>query len=247
MSLQTIYNKQPLVHCITNYVVANFTANGLLAVGASPVMADAIEEVEEMTAQANALLLNLGTLNDRTIQSMKCAGQSANTHQIPVVLDPVGAGATALRSETSKQLLELLTIRLIRCNAGELAAIAGVQWAAKGVDRGDGEINIAQIAMQLANNYQCMVIVTGELDVITDGDKLETIAGGHEKVTKMTGSGCLLSALCAAVLGSSSEPFEDLMTLLSEYKQASANAYASMGTFHMNFLNELERLAEGKQ
>lgn len=247
MSLQIINKKQPLVHCITNYVVANFTANGLLAIGASPVMADAIEEVEEMASKASALLLNIGTLNERTIQSMKLAGQSANAHQVPIVLDPVGAGATAFRYETIKQLLKLLKISLIRCNIGELAAIAGVNWSAKGVDSGEGEIEVGETAKQLANDYQCIVIVTGQQDVITDGKRLEYITGGNVLVTKMTGSGCLLSAICAAMLGSSSQPFDDLKTLLDEYKQASANSSASMGTFHMNFLNELEIFSEGRQ
>ncbi|MGN7476829.1 hydroxyethylthiazole kinase [Solibacillus silvestris] len=247
MSLQKINKKQPLVHCITNYVVANFTANGLLAVGASPVMADAIEEAAEMASKANALLLNMGTLNDRAIQSMKLAGQSANAHQIPVVLDPVGAGATVFRYETAKQLLELLTISIIRCNVGEMAAIAGADWESKGVDSGEGEIDVAETAMQLANKYQCIVVVTGKQDVITDGKRLEYVDGGHVKVTKMTGSGCLLSALCAAVLACGAKPFEDLVLLLNEYKKASANSYASIGTFHTNFLNELESTAGGNQ
>ena len=247
MSLQAINKNQPLVHCITNYVVANFTANGLLAVGASPVMADAIEEAGEMAAQSNALLLNMGTLNERTVASMKQAGLSANKHHTPIVLDPVGVGATKFRVETARQLLDLLKIDVIRCNMGEMAALAGADWTSKGVDSGKGDIDVAATAKQLANNYQSIVIVTGEQDVITDGERIEFVTGGHEKVTKMTGSGCLLSALCAAVLANSKEPFNDLQTLLNEYKQASANSVAAIGTFHTNFLNELENLAEGRR
>ena len=247
MSLQAIHKKQPLVHCITNYVVANLTANGLLAVGASPVMADAVEEAGEMAAQSNALLLNMGTLNERTIASMKQAGLSANKHDTPVVLDPVGVGATKFRVETARQLLDILKVDVIRCNIGEIAALAGVNWASKGVDSGEGDIDVAATAKRLANDYQCIVIVTGKQDVITDGERLEVVTGGHEKVTKMTGSGCLLSALCAAVLASNNEPFEDLLKLLNEYKQASANSVAAIGTFHTNFLNELENIAEGRQ
>ncbi|MCM3720628.1 hydroxyethylthiazole kinase [Solibacillus isronensis] len=247
MSLQVIHKNQPLVHCITNYVVANFTANGLLAVGASPVMADAIEEVGEMAAQANALLLNMGTLNERTIESMKKAGLSANMHNTPLVFDPVGVGATKFRAETAQQLLDLLKINVIRCNIGEMAALAGVNWASKGVDSGKGDIDVAVTAKKLANNYQCIVIVTGEQDVITDGIRVEFVEGGHEKVTKMTGSGCLLSAFCAAVLANSKEPFDDLLTLLNEYKQVSANSVAAIGNFHTNFLNQLENLAEGRK
>lgn len=244
MSLQKINVKKPLVHCITNYVVANFTANGLLAVGASPVMADAVEEVAEMALISDALLLNIGTLNDRTIKSMIIAGQSAYTKNIPIVFDPVGAGATSFRIKTTLYMLQQLNISLIRCNVGELAAIADVYWEAKGVDSGEGELDVAETAMQVANKYNCLVIVTGEQDVITDGNRIEWIAGGHEKVTKITGSGCLLSALCAAVLASSEHPFEDLANLLRDYKQASLNAHAAVGSFQVNFLDQLEYLAE---
>lgn len=202
---------------------------------------------EKWYAQSSALLLNLGTLNERTVASMKEAGFSANKHHTPVVLDPVGVGATKFRIETARQLLYLLKIDVIRCNIGELAALAGADWTSKGVDSGNGHIDVAATAKQLANHYQSIVIVTGEQDVITDGERVEFVTGGHEKVTKMTGSGCLLSAFCAAVLANSKEPFNDLQTLLNEYKQASANSVAAIGTFHTNFLNELELLAEGRR
>ncbi|RKJ37487.1 hydroxyethylthiazole kinase [Butyricicoccus sp. 1XD8-22] len=245
MSLQKINGKKPLVHCITNYVVSNFTANGLLAIGASPVMADAIEEVKEMASIADSLLLNIGTLNERTIASMLAAGQSANEHHVPIVLDPVGAGATEFRTRTTLALLEQLKVSLIRCNIGELAAIAGVNWQSKGVDSGSGELDVVQTAKTIASKYNCLVIVTGETDVLTDGVQVELITGGHEKITKVTGSGCLLSAICAAMLASSNEPFTDLANLLREYKQVSELAYGPIGTLHENLLNHLERFAEG--
>lgn len=244
MSLRKINEKKPLVHCITNYVVANFTANGLLAIGASPVMADAIQEVAEMASKADALLLNIGTLNEQTIASMKAAGQSANEHHVPIVLDPVGAGATQFRNRTTQDLLQQLKVSLIRCNIGELAAIAGVSWHSKGVDSGSGKLDVVQTSKTVAKNYNCMVIVTGETDVLTDGDQVALISGGHEKITKVTGSGCLLSALCAAMLASSTEPFTDLANLLREYKKVSERAYGQIGTLHENVLNHLERLAE---
>ena len=247
MSLQKIHKAKPLVHCITNYVVTNFTANGLLTVGASPVMADAIEEVAEMASKADALCLNIGTLNERTIQSMLAAGQSAHEHGIPIVLDPVGAGSTSFRTQITLTLLQQLQVSLIRCNIGELAAIAGVNWQAKGVDSGSGELDVVQTAQMIANTYNCFVVVTGAEDVLTDGQTVEVITGGHEKITKVTGSGCLLSALCAAMLASSSEPLLDLKNLLREYKQIGSSAFAQMGTFHENFFNYLEQFAEGRQ
>jgi len=245
MSLQKINLQNPLVHCITNYVVANFTANGLLAAGASPVMADAVEEAAEMASIASALLINIGTLNDRTIKSMHIAGKAANLKGIPVVFDPVGAGATNFRLQTTMDILQQLKIDLIRCNVGELAAIAGVSWQAKGVDSGVGEIDVAKTALQIANKYNCLVIVTGEQDIITDGDRVERISGGHEKITKITGGGCLLSALCAATLASCEHRFEGLVSLLRDYKQASLNSYSMIGTFQINLLNQLEYLAGG--
>lgn len=247
MSLQKINEKQPLVHCLTNYVAANLTANGLLAVGASPIMADALEEAADMARQSNALLLNLGTLNERTNEAMLAAGISANQEQIPVVLDPVGAGATAYRTKTALRLLERIDCRLIRCNQGELAAISAVEWHSKGVDSGSGQASIEELARTVAKKYTCFVIVTGETDILTDGQQFMKITGGNSKITQITGTGCLLSALCAALLGSSDEPFTDLAQLLKEYKQLAEQALASVGTMQANLLDELEKKAGESQ
>lgn len=243
MSLQKINEKQPLVHCITNYVVANFTANGLLAIGASPIMADALEEVADVTRQSDALLLNLGTLNKRTVESMVEAGKQANQSNIPVVLDPVGAGATAYRTKTTLSLLQQIQCCLIRCNYGELAAISGVEWHSKGVDSGHGHAAIEELALTTAKKYRCLVIATGEEDLLTDGKQLIKIAGGHGKITKITGTGCLLSALCAALLGSTETSLGDLSQLLKDYKKIAERAVAPVGAMQLNLLNELEKKA----
>ena len=200
MSISDIRLKSPLVHCITNYVVANFTANGLLAIGASPVMADEASEVEEMVSIANALLINLGTVNTRTKESMFLAGKKANALNIPVVLDPVGVGATTFQLQLARDILEVVDISLIRCNIGELAAIAGVDWQAKGVDGGSGEMNLETVAVDVAKKHNCLVIVTGKSDLLTDGNKIIRITGGHKRMTEVTGTGCLLSAICSAAL-----------------------------------------------
>ncbi|MER1985959.1 MAG: hydroxyethylthiazole kinase [Solibacillus sp.] len=244
MSLQQITKRKPLVHCITNYVVANFTANGLLAVGASPVMADAKEEAVQMASIADALLLNIGTLNTETVVAMKLAGAAANAKGIPVVLDPVGVGATGYRLQTAKQLLEELDVQLIRCNAGELAALAGVAWQAKGVDCGEGQLPVAEAAKALANNYACLVIVTGEVDCVTDGEQVAYVAGGNARITQITGTGCLLSALCAAVLSASEDAFRSLTALLQEYKDIAARTVGPVGSYQTALLNALEQVAE---
>lgn len=244
MSLQQITKRKPLVYCITNYVVANFTANGLLAVGASPVMADAKEEAVQMASIADALLLNIGTLNAETIAAMKLAGAAANARGIPVVVDPVGVGATEFRLQTAEQLLAELDVQLIRCNAGELAALTGVAWQAKGVDCGEGQLPVAEVAKALAKNYACLVIVTGEVDCVTDGEQVAYVTGGTARITQITGTGCLLSALCAAVLSTSEDAFHSLTALLQEYKDIAARTVGPVGSYQIALLNALEQVAE---
>ncbi len=249
MTLHNIRLRQPLVHCITNYVVANFTANGLLAIGASPVMADEISEVEEMVTIADALLINIGTLNTRTLESMLVAGKKANERNIPVVLDPVGVGATSFRKEAVQKLLEEVKFTVIRCNEGELAAIAGVHWQARGVDSGVGELNTATVAKEMARKWETMVIVTGANDIITNGNEIEQVTGGDERMTKITGSGCLLSAICSAALTVEGNSLQNLKQVLQQYKQIALDCCEAdyMGSFQVNVMDGLDRYARGEQ
>jgi len=247
MPIKQIRNKKPLVHCMTNYVVANFTANGLLAIGASPVMADEVTEVEEMVAISNALLINIGTINTRTKEAMLIAGKKANELGIPVVLDPVGVGATSFRRQVIKELLENVRFNLLRCNAGELATISGVSWQAKGVDSGEGEMDVAVVAKHVAGKWNCIVVVTGASDYITDGENEFWITGGHERMTEVTGTGCLLSAICAAVLALKGEALLNLRDVLQVYKKVSEKAAQSpfIGSFQIEVLNSLHQLSRG--
>ncbi|WP_062106234.1 hydroxyethylthiazole kinase [Bacillus niameyensis] len=241
--LKKLRSENPLVHCITNIVVANFQANGLLALGASPIMADAIEEVAEMSAISSCTVLNIGTLRRDTVTAMLLAGKSANEQGVPVVLDPVGAGATVFRKETVSKILKEINISLIRCNAGELAAIAGIEWSARGVDAGEGQADISTIAKEMAQKLGCLIAVTGEIDILTDGTRLLEISGGHSLMSKVTGSGCLLSAVAGAFLAiSNKNDFEAVAEALSFYKKAgeSASENASApGQFAVHFLDEL--------
>ena len=245
--LAKINQAAPLVHCITNYVVANFTANGLLAIGASPVMADEVEEVADMVSIAGALLLNIGTVNTSTAGAMLAAGSKANECGVPVVLDPVGVGATPFRKNVVAKILDEVKIDVLRCNEGELASIYGVAWASRGVDSGAGEMDTIQAAKEVARKYQCIVVVTGEVDLVTDGEDIIQIAGGNIYATCITGTGCLLSAICAAVLACSEQPMQDLASTLKQYKEASAKSGQDLGTFQAEFINALQRLAEGWQ
>lgn len=248
MSLYRIRKKSPLIHCITNSVVTNFTANGLLAIGASPVMSDEPLDVEDMVSIANGLLINIGTLNKHSVEAMFLAGKKANGLDIPVVLDPVGAGATKYRKEVTDNLLKEIRFQLIRCNAGELAAIAGVEWQAKGVDSGEGEMDILQVAMEVAKGYQTIVAVSGKDDIVTDGNTHYIVSGGHELMTQVTGTGCLLSAICAAAFSLEGKPLENVRDVLADYKKVAerASKEKNLGSFQVEVLNALHQISRGE-
>lgn len=190
----------PIVHCITNYVVANFVANGLVAIGASPIMGDEEREVEDLVQLADALSLNLGTVSERTVRSMKLAGEAAVKKGIPRVLDPVGTGASAYRLEAANAVIASARPTLIRCNAGEAAALLGVEWQGRGVDAGTGEADGASLAKALASKYATTVVISGGVDYISDGKTVLTNLTGHPDMTRVVGTGCLLSSLLAAWL-----------------------------------------------
>ncbi len=249
MSLSNIYKKKPLVHCITNTVAANFTANGLLAIGASPIMADEALEAEEMVRIADALLLNIGTLHETTARTMLIAGKAANEKGIPVVLDPVAVSASLYRQQIAKEILGQIRIACIRCNVGELAVIAGIPWESRGVDSGEGQIDIIETAKLVANTYNTLVFVTGSTDIVTNGKETFQIQGGNERITHVTATGCLLSAICAAGLASNDRKVETLQDISSNYKRAAelAGEQHYIGSFQISLLNALERLAQGEK
>lgn len=242
MSLKKIRESKPLVHCITNYVVANFTANGLLAIGASPIMADEVQEMKDMASIVDALLINIGTVNEIKSKAMKVAGQSANERGIPVVLDPVGVGASQFRMHVIQELLDTVKFDCIRCNAGELAAIAGIQWNGKGVDSGSGEMDVESVAVEVAKRYSCLVVVTGSTDIITDGQQVKYVHGGDERMTEVTGTGCLLSAICTAALSSTDNRLSTLQQVLQDYKSVAtmASKEKGIGSFGVGVLNALQ-------
>src|SRR5947209_6178555 len=198
--LGRIREQRPLVHHITNMVVMNDTANITLAIGAAPVMAHALEEVEEMVKLAGALVLNIGTLTPEQIEAMVRAGKRANALGIPIVLDPVGVGATSLRTQSALRLLRELDITVIRGNASEVGTLVGVAAETRGVDSislaGDREV----VARRAASEFGCTVAITGATDVITDGERLARVDNGHPLLADITGSGCMATTLVAAFL-----------------------------------------------
>ncbi|AHM67597.1 hydroxyethylthiazole kinase [Paenibacillus polymyxa SQR-21] len=249
--LTKVQNSNPLVHNITNVVVTNFTANGLYALGASPVMAYAPEEVADMAKIAGAVVLNIGTLNRELVDAMILAGQSANAHGVPVLLDPVGAGATSFRTESALRILNEVNISLVRGNAAEVAHLIGEAREIKGVDAGDSaDSSNVDLAVRAAQTLHTMVVITGKEDVITDGVEVRLISGGDALLTKVTGTGCLLTS----VLGAFAAVEPNLLLAgtagLAFYGAAASRAAAHTaklgpGSFQIAFLDELAKLHTG--
>ncbi len=252
-NIQQLRQRAPLVHNITNFVVMNLTANALLACGASPVMAHARQEVEEMVGLAGALVLNIGTLTPEWVQSMLAAGQRANRLGLPIVLDPVGAGATSLRTESARMLARDLRLSLVRGNASEVLAMAGLGEGAKGVDSRHGVEEAAQAAGQLAQALATPVAITGPVDLITDGSTTYRVANGHALMGRVTGMGCTASALIGAFLAVEPDPLAAAACALSYLGQAGEEAAAQArgpASFMMALLDALyylepERLEQG--
>lgn len=198
--LQEIRHNQPLIHSMTNMVTIHDMANALIAIGASPMMAVEIKEVGEIQSFSKALILNTGTLTEDKVEAMLVAGRQANENNLPLVLDPVGAGATRFRSDAVHHLLAELDVTLIKGNAGEIAHLAGVDWQSKGVDAGQGSADLNEMTQRLAQEYTCLVGLTGEVDVISNGQDIIHVKNGHPLMSQMTGSGDMLGHVCAAFL-----------------------------------------------
>lgn len=197
-ALVRIRTTKPLIHHITNLVVMNDTANVTLHVGGLPVMAHDVEEVAEMVTHAGALVLNVGTLSPDWVESMLVAGRQANELGIPIVLDPVGAGATQLRTSTNLKLLRSLNIAIVRGNGGEIGALSGVGGEVRGVESVAAPENPLTAARTLAQTYRTVVALTGARDIITDGERSFVVNNGHIWLTTLTGTGCMATTMVAA-------------------------------------------------
>jgi len=204
--LQKVRDNAPLVHNITNFVVMNNTANALLAIGASPVMAHAVEEVAEMTALASALVINIGTLSREWVSAMDMAMTAAKIKGIPIVFDPVGAGATAFRTRTCLNLIESTAPTVIRGNASEIMALAGSSVQTKGVDSAAAGSDAEGAAYALAEKFGCVVVVSGPVDLITDGNQEYRVRNGHPLMPKVTGLGCTATAIVGAFCAVNNNP-----------------------------------------
>ena len=232
--LEQVRKQTPLIHHITNYVTVNDCANITLEIGASPVMADAFEEAADIASIAQAVVLNMGTLNERTVPSMIAAGKAANEREIPVVFDPVGAGASALRNETALMMLEEVQLATLRGNVSEIRFLAGLSSKTKGVDAADADTfsleETQNLARELAAELYCVVAITGAVDVVSDGNRVLTIENGVSQLSSLTGTGCMCTSLIGSLCGAApTTPLEATATALLAMGIAGELAFEETG------------------
>lgn len=240
--LNDIRTKPPLIVCITNDVVKNFTANGLIAMGASPIMSGEKSEAPALMKAAEGLLINIGTADEGKKPLMAEMVKEANKNDVPVILDPVGYAASAFRKNLVDDLIAQHDISLIKGNKSEIMALAGMENTSRGVDSTEtsDSLEIAEAAFQKLN---IPVVVTGEADaIITESDK-STLHNGHEMLGKITGSGCLLGGVILAFLARGSNASDAVSDAVSYYnlcaESAVENNAEGPGTFHANFIDAL--------
>ncbi|GLB53252.1 hydroxyethylthiazole kinase [Neptunitalea chrysea] len=245
-NLVQLKEKAPLVHNITNYVVMNTTANALLAIGASPVMAHAAEEMADMVSIASALVLNIGTLDNQWIEGMLEAGKAAKKKGIPIILDPVGAGATPLRTKTCWKIIENCSPTVIRGNSSEIMALINEGIKTKGVDSTMSTEDALTAAKALALQINATVVISGETDYITDGVNTHSIKNGHPLMPKVTGLGCTASALCGAFCATNQNTIEactSAMAIMGIAGEIAARSSNGPGTLQLHFLDILYNLS----
>lgn len=244
--LELIRQKGPLVHSITNYVVMNSTANALLALGASPIMAHAMEEMNEMVAISNALVINIGTLDAPWIKSMHEAAKAAKAKGIPVVLDPVGSGASKLRTETCREFLKQGYPTIVRGNGSEIQSLVSDLAQTKGVDSTLHSDAATEAGKLLSQKYNCAVSISGEVDVNIMGDQIVHIKNGHPLMTKVTGMGCTSTTFVAAfnaVNNNALMASAHAMAVMGIAGEITFKKSAGPGTFQANFLDTVFNLS----
>ncbi|WP_339726087.1 hydroxyethylthiazole kinase [Maribacter stanieri] len=238
--LNQIRTKSPLVHNITNYVVMNNTANALLAVGASPVMAHAIEEVEDIVTISSSLVINMGTLSEKWVESMLLAAEQAKKTNTPFVFDPVGVGASAYRTEVAQMIMKAATPNVIRGNASEIMALAKLTNSTKGVDSTMDTQDAIEGATLLAKKYNNTVVVSGETDYIITGDTVSKIENGNPMMAKITGMGCTATAMVGACLGVEENAHlaaTAAMAIMGVAGDLANEKSSGPGSFQMNFID----------
>lgn len=245
--ISAIRGQSPVIHNITNYVVMNSTANALLALGASPVMAHAENEVKDMVGIASALVINIGTLSDPWIRAMFKAALKASEKGIPIVLDPVGAGATPYRTQMARELIEAVPPTIIRGNASEILAVISDEGKTKGVDSSAASDQALEAAWALNQSSGSVVCISGETDYIVGNGRVTKIRNGHPLMTRVTGLGCTATALCgafAAVEKDYASATVQAMAVMGIAGELAAQKAAGPGSMQVLFLDALYSLSE---
>ena len=248
-NIANVREKKPLIHNITNFVVMNYTANALLAMGASPVMAHAQNEVENMVSFAGALVLNIGTLTDDWIASMIKAGKRASKQKTPIILDPVGSGATPLRTSSAKKIIKEANISVIRGNASEILSLRHEDSKTKGVDSIHSVDEAAETAKILAEELQTTLAITGPVDLITDGNRVIRVSNGHPLMGYVTGTGCTATVTIGAFLAVDEDPLSATATALAFFGLAgevAGETAKAPGTFMIHMLDALYTITPDK-
>jgi hydroxyethylthiazole kinase len=241
-NLKLLKKRNPLVHNITNVVVTNVTANALLAIGASPIMAYAKEEMEDIISISDALVLNIGTLTKDIIDVMLLAGKYANIKNIPVVFDPVGAGASSLRNDASKEIISNIKLAIIRGNESEIANIYGIKIETKGVESRAHIEDKTGLAKELALRVSSAVCISGKEDIISDGSVVFSVKNGDAVLTKMTGSGCISSSVMGAFAAIDKNSVKASLTgavAIGICGELAAAKSKMSGSFQVEFFNNL--------
>lgn len=244
--LNEIRNNSPLVHNITNYVVMNNTANALLSVGASPVMAHSLDEVEDIISISSSLVINMGTLSELWVDSMIKAGKKANQLKKPIVFDPVGVGASSYRTEIAKEIIEKTSPSVIRGNASEIMVLAQLSSVTKGVDSTAKTVEALDGAIQLSKELNNTVVVSGETDYIVTRNKVSSINNGREIMSKVTGMGCTATSVIGASVAVEDDVHEAavfsmaLMGVAGEIAESKSNG---PGSFQISFLDTLSSVS----
>lgn len=205
-AIVNLRDKKPLIEQVTNYVTINDCANVTLAIGASPVMGDGFEEVDQMTMISDALVINYGVINGASLKTMIKAGKTANKHNIGIVLDPVGVGATQFRNEAIVDLLTQVHPTIIKGNASEIMSLSGMNTKSKGVDSSADSLEAIDAALKVARDHRCVCAVTGRIDIITDGRYIVKIYNESDLLSYITGTGCMITSLAASFLGGGASP-----------------------------------------
>ncbi|MPW26678.1 hydroxyethylthiazole kinase [Alkalibaculum sp. M08DMB] len=249
-SLTKIKTSKPIVHHITNYVTMNDCANITLAIGASPIMAFDKNEVEEVVSFSSSLVLNIGTINQSIIEPMIIAGKKANSLNIPVILDPVGVGATKFRYSCVEQLINSIQFSIIKGNMSEIKSISGIKTSSKGIDSDTNNDGAEDILINLALKLKCIVCATGKVDLITDGNLIYACNNGHYNLSRITGTGCMTASLIGAFAAVSKDSLVSTLGGISSMGIAGQVSYRSLalnegiGSFKVKLFDNIFNLTE---